>query len=181
MVLKNDDLAAISDNPEDMRSDLQALAGPSAGPGGGTVFVDGFSDGELPSKEQIREVRINQNPYSPEYDKLGLGRIEILTKPGADHWRGNLNYNLGDDVWNARNPYSAVKAPLVLNEWENTISGPLSKNISFSLDANQNDVNNGSIVNAITLNPQTLTASPFFRISRPSRNARGSSRASIIN
>jgi Carboxypeptidase regulatory-like domain len=162
VVLSGSDLEAVADNPEDMLADLQALAGPSAGPNGGSVFVDGFSGGELPPKESIREVRINSNPFSPEYDKLGFGRIEITTKPGADRFRGNLNYNLGSDVWNSRNPYSAVKAPLLLNEWENTISGPLGKRTSFALDANQNNVDNGAIVNAVVLDP-SLAASPLFQ------------------
>jgi hypothetical protein len=45
----------------------------------------------------------------PEYDKLGLGRIEVLTKPGADHWRGNLDYNHATDAWNSRNRYACSK------------------------------------------------------------------------
>jgi hypothetical protein len=162
-VLTGNDLDAVSDNPEDMLADLQALAGPSAGPDGGSVYVDGFAGGELPPKETIREVRINQNPFSPEYDRLGFGRIDVATKPGADRFRGSLNYNLGSDVWNSRNPYSATKAPLLLNEWENTISGPLGKNTSFVLDANQNNVNNGAIVNAVTLDPASLAESPLFQ------------------
>jgi hypothetical protein len=136
-VLTGDDLAALSDNPEDLQADLEALAGPSAGPGGGSIYIDGFSGGEIPPKDTIREVRINQNPFSPEYDRLGLGRIEILTKPGSDKYRATLNYNLGTDAWNSRNPYSAQKAPLLLNEWENTLSGPLTKRASFALDANR--------------------------------------------
>ncbi|HEV2201471.1 MAG TPA: carboxypeptidase regulatory-like domain-containing protein [Bryobacteraceae bacterium] len=163
VVLRGDDLEAIADNPEDMLTDLQALAGPSAGPSGGSVYVDGFSNGELPAKESIREIRINQNPFSPEYDKLGLGRIEILTKPGADRFRGTLNFNYATDAWNSRNPYSAEKAPLLLQEFENTISGPLGKRTSFVLDANQNNVDNGSIINAVALDPQTLAASPLFQ------------------
>ena len=162
MVLKGQDLDALSDNPDDLQADLQALAGPSAGPNGGSIYIDGFSGGEIPPKETIREVRINQNPFSPEYDKLGLGRIEILTKPGADKYRASLNYNLGTDVWNSRNPYSAQKAPFLLNEYENTISGPITKKSSFSLDLNQNNVDNGSIVNAVTLDPKTLTPTPLF-------------------
>ena len=162
LVVRGSDLDALSDNPEDLVADLQALAGPSAGPSGGSIYVDGFSNGELPSKESIREVRINQNPFSPEYDKLGFGRIEVITKPGSAKFHGNLNYNIGSDVWNARNPYSAVKAPLLLEEWENTVSGPISKRASFILDANQNNVDNGSIVNAVTLDPRSLTPSPFF-------------------
>jgi Carboxypeptidase regulatory-like domain len=164
LVLRGEDLDALSDDPEDLMADLQALAGPSAGPSGGSIFVDGFSGGELPPKESIREIRINQNPFSPEFDKLGLGRIEILTKPGSDHWRGNLNYNYATDSWNSRNPYSAVKAPLLLNEFENAISGPLGKRASLTLDLDQNNVDNGSIVNAVTLDPQKLTPSPFFDV-----------------
>jgi len=160
-VLSGEELDALPDDPEDLLADLQALAGPSAGPGGGSIFVDGFSGGVLPPKETIREIRINQNPFSPEFDKLGLGRIEILTKPGTDQWHGNLNYNFATDAWNSRNPYSAVKAPLLLNEFENTLGGRIAKGLSLSLDVNQNDVDNGAVVNAVTLNPTTLLAAPF--------------------
>ncbi len=104
VIIKGSDLDALADNPEDLQSDLQSLVGPGAGPSGGSVFVDGFSGGELPSKESIREIRINQNPFSAEYDKLGLGRIEILTKPGTDKFRGSLFYNFAHDFWNSRNP-----------------------------------------------------------------------------
>src|SRR5205807_2090124 len=88
LVLRGADLQALSDDPDDLQADLMALAGPSAGPGGGAIFIDGFSGGQLPAKESIREIRINQNPFSPEYDKLGYGRIEIFTKPGTDKFHG---------------------------------------------------------------------------------------------
>src|SRR5579862_9307249 len=116
LVLRGDDLQALSDDPDDLASDLQALAGPAAGPGGGAIYVDGFSGGQLPNKDSIREIRINQNPFSPEYDKIGFGRIEIFTKPGSDHLHGLLGYNLGSEVWNGRNPYAAQKAPFLLQE-----------------------------------------------------------------
>ena len=172
-VLRGSDLQALSDDPDDLMTDLQALAGPSAGPNGGSIFIDGFSGGELPSKESIREVRVNQNPFSPEYDKLGFGRIEILTKPGADRYRGTIDYNFANDVWNSRNPYSAEKAPLHLNEFEGNGGGPLGKRASFFLDAQRNMVDNGAIVNAI--NPQSL--SPYFNIfTVPQRFTRASPR-----
>jgi Carboxypeptidase regulatory-like domain len=163
-VLTGDDLNSLSDDPEDLQADLQALAGPSAGPGGGAIFIDGFSSGELPPKESIREIRINQNPFSPEFDHLGLGRIEILTKPGADKYHGSLNYNFANQFWNSRNPYSDVKAPLSLNEFENSLSGPINQRTSFALDANQNNIDNGSIINAVTLDPITLTPTPLLDI-----------------
>jgi hypothetical protein len=73
LVLRGADLQALSDDPDDLQADLQALAGPSAGPSGGQIYIDGFTGGQLPSKDSIREIRINQNPFSAEYDKLGYG------------------------------------------------------------------------------------------------------------
>ena len=110
LVLTGSDLDALSDNPDDLAADLQALAGPSAGPNGGSIFIDGFSGGQLPPKDAIREIRINQNPFSAEYDKLGFGRIEIFTKPGSDKFRGLFQYNFANDFWNSRNPYGAQGA-----------------------------------------------------------------------
>jgi hypothetical protein len=164
LVLRGDDLQALSDDPDDLASDLQALAGPSAGPGGGTIFVDGFSGGEIPPKDSIREIRINQNPFAPEYDRLGYGRIEIFIKPGTDRYRGTLDYNYANDIWNSRNPYSAQKAPLLLNEFEGNAGGPINQRASFTFDGQRNMVDNGAIVNAITLNPQTLGIQPYFSI-----------------
>ncbi|MBO0859618.1 MAG: TonB-dependent receptor [Chloracidobacterium sp.] len=162
VVLRDEDLKSLGDSAEDLQEDLLALAGPSAGPGGGAIFIDGFSGGQLPSKESIREIRINQNPFSPEYDKLGFGRIEILTKPGTDKFRGTGFYNLGDDFWNSRNPYAQEKAPFLLQEYGGNLSGPFNKRSSFFLDVRRDAVDNGSIINAITLDPQTLgVVSPF--------------------
>jgi Carboxypeptidase regulatory-like domain len=177
LVLRGEDLQALSDDPDDLMADLQALAGPAAGPNGGSLFIDGFSGGELPPKESIREIRINQNPFSPEYDKLGFGRIEIFTKPGTDHYRGTVQYNYANDFWNSRNPYSTQKAPLLLQEFEGNASGPLGKRASFTVDAQRNMVDNGFIINAVTLDPQTLGIQPFFSIFRtPQRFTRISPR-----
>ena len=91
LVLKEADLDMLSDDPDDLQADLLALAGPAAGPNGGQIFIDGFSSGQLPPKDSIREIRINSNPYSAEYDTQGHGRIEIFTKPGSDKYHGSLN------------------------------------------------------------------------------------------
>ena len=162
VTLRGDDLKALGDSAEDLQADLLALAGPSAGPGGGAVLVDGFSGGLLPSKESIREIRINQNPFSPEYDRFGLGRIEIFTKPGTDKFRGSVFYNFAHHFWNSRNPYGQKKAPFLLREYGGNLSGPVNKRSSFFLDVRRDEVDNGSIVNAITLDPRTLDViNPF--------------------
>ena len=161
LVIAGTDLDTLSDDPNDLAADLQALAGPSAGPSGGSIFVDGFSGGELPPKQSIREIRINQNPFSPEYDKLGYGKIEIFTKPGFDKYRGTVNWNFAHDFWNSRNPYSPEKAPFLLNEIEGGAGGPLGKRASFTVDFQRNMVDNGSIYNTVTVDPQSLALTPL--------------------
>ena len=75
VMLKGKDLDALSDDPDELSNELTALAGPSAGPNGGQIYIDGFSGGQLPPKSAIREIRINQNPFSAEFDYIGYGRI----------------------------------------------------------------------------------------------------------
>ena len=167
LVLRGNDLQALSDDPDDLAADLQALAGPSAGPNGGQLFVDGFTAGELPPKESIREVRINANPFSPEYDTLGYGRIEIFTKPGTDKFHGTAFYNFGDDFWNSRNPYAAEKAPFLLGEAGANLTGPLSKRASFTLDFQRHSIDNGAIINGSAVDPQTLAIiNPYTQVFR---------------
>jgi hypothetical protein len=160
-VLKGEDLDALGDSPEDLQEALLALAGPSAGPSGGQIFIDGFSGGQLPSKDSIREIRINQNPFSPEYDKLGFGRIEILTKPGSAKLGGSAYYNFANQFWNSRNPYAAQKAPFMLHEYGGNLTGPINTRSSYFLDVRRDDIDNGSIVNAVVLDPLTLLPTTF--------------------
>ena len=49
IVLKGKDLEALSDDPDELSNELTALAGPSAGPNGGQIYIDGFTGGNLPS------------------------------------------------------------------------------------------------------------------------------------
>ena len=160
-VLKEEDLEALPDDPDELEAALQALAGPSAGPNGGQIYIDGFTGGRLPPKEAIREIRINQNPFSAEYDRLGFGRIEILTKPGSDKFRGNAFFNFNDESLNSRNPFAINRAPSQLRFFGGNVSGPIQKGkSSFFLDINNRDVDNNTIVNAIILDP-SLNPVPF--------------------
>jgi hypothetical protein len=172
LVLRGADLDALSDDPDDLQSDLEALAGPSAGPSGGQIYIDGFTGGTLPSKDSIREIRINQNPFSPEFDKLGYGRIEIFTKPGSDKFHGNVNFNFGDDALNSRNPYAAQKAPLLLKDFQSTLSGPINKRTSFFIDLSDRSINSGTVINAITANTAAPDSqgTPFNQVFKAPQN-----------
>jgi hypothetical protein len=160
IVLKGKDLDALSDDPDELESELQALAGPSAGPNGGQIYVDGFTAGQLPPKSAIREIRINQNPFSAEFDKLGYGRIEIFTKPGTDHLHGQFLLNGNDSSFNSLNPFITETPGYYSEIFNGNLSGPISKNASFFFSAQQRDIDNVSVVVAQVLGPGNI-ATPF--------------------
>jgi len=151
IVLKGEDLDVLSDNPDDLASDLQALAGPAAGPSGAEIFIDGFSGAKLPPKSSIREIRINQNPFSAEYDRLGFGRIEVFTKPGSDRLRGQTHLIFGDESLNSRNPFSPNRAPYQLRMFGGNLGGPLSKKSSFFVDLERRDIDENAVIRATVL------------------------------
>ncbi|MCC7498293.1 MAG: TonB-dependent receptor [Bryobacterales bacterium] len=151
LVLKGEDLDALSDDPDSLQDDLQALAGPSAGPNGGQLYIDGFTGGRLPPKESIREVRVNSNPFSSEYDKPGFGRIEIFTKPGSDRFHGQAMFFYGNDALNSRNPFSTNKPPFSRKMFTGNLGGPLTKKSSFFVDVEKRNTDESALVNATLL------------------------------
>jgi hypothetical protein len=156
IVLRGEDLEALSDDPDELEAELEALAGPSAGPMGGQIYIDGFTAGQLPPKASIREIRINANPFSAEYDKLGYGRIEIFTKPGTDQFHGQILVDGNASAFNARNPFEVLPAgvspPSYHSElFTGSIGGPINKKASFFFNIEQRDIQGLNIVNATVL------------------------------
>ncbi|HEX5874484.1 MAG TPA: TonB-dependent receptor [Pyrinomonadaceae bacterium] len=158
VVLRGRDLEALPNDPQALLATLQAMAGP-ADPEGGTaqVKVDGFSNGQLPPKEAIREVRINNNPFSAENEFPGWGGIEIFTQPGADQWHGAFSFDFNDESLNSRNPFTTFRAPYQQRAYHFNLSGPVvAKRASFSVFYGRYVSDANSIVNATTLDPVTL-------------------------
>ena len=147
MVLKDKDLDALSDDPDELSNELTALAGPSAGPNGGQIYIDGFTGGQLPPKSAIREIRVNQNPFSAEYDRLGYGRIEILTKPGTDKLHGQVFVMGNDSATNTGSPFLPNVPPYYRIQYNASVSGALSKKASFYMSVEQRDNHDQAIYN----------------------------------
>src|ERR1700740_1149377 len=131
ITISGKELEALPDDPDELLLDLQALAGPSAGPNGGQMYIDGFTAGQLPPKASIREIRINQNPFSSEYDKLGYGRIEIFTKPGTDKIHGQVFASGNDSSFNSPNPFIGAVPPYYSTQFSGNVGGPINKSASF--------------------------------------------------
>jgi Carboxypeptidase regulatory-like domain/TonB dependent receptor len=158
LVIKGKELDALSDDPDEMLNELQALAGPAAGPGGGQIYIDGFSGGQLPPKASIRAIRVNQNPFSAQFDRLGYGRIEILTKPGTSRVHGEISSRGNDSSFNSRNPLLSGAEPAYHSyDVRGSISGPLAKNGSYFFSILSRNHQNTSVVNAT--DPASITPS----------------------
>lgn len=156
IVMKGEDLNALSNDQDELQQQLQAIAG-SDPETGSQVYVDGFSGGKIPPKSSIREIRINQNPYSAEYDSLGYGRIEIFTKPGTDKLHGDLWMQGNDSPWNAQNPFTAEQPPYHSWRFDGDLNGPVTKKTSvfagiYGLNAVSDSIVNAEILDS-SLNP----------------------------
>ncbi len=165
IVLQGKDLEALSDDPDELESELQALAGPSAGPNGGQIYIDGFTAGQLPPKASIREIRINQNPFSSEYDRLGYGRVEIFTKPGTDTLHGQIMISGNDSAFNARNPFEILPANTPApgyhsEQFSGNIGGAINKKASFFFNIEQRDIEGLNIVSSTVVCGDTVLSIP---------------------
>jgi hypothetical protein len=170
IVISGKELEALPDDPDELQADLEALAGPSAGPNGGQMYIDGFTAGQLPPKASIREIRINQNPFSSEYDKLGYGRIEIFTKPGTDKYHGQVFVLGNDSSFNSQNPFAGEEQPYYSTQFSGSIGGPIGKKASFFFNLDRRNINDLATTNAVVLDPTFTTAVPFVdSISNPHR------------
>ena len=166
IVLKGKDLDALSDDPDELSNELSALAGPSAGPNGGQIYIDGFTGGTLPPKSAIREIRINQNPFSAEFDRLGYGRIEILTKPGTDVLHGRAFVQGNDSAFNTKNPFAPPPSYHSV-QYNGTISGAINKKASYFISVEGRDSPDASIYTVLI--PTLNTATGLYQVPRLTR------------
>jgi hypothetical protein len=145
------DLDALPDDPDELAAALQALAGPSVGPNGGQIFIDGFSGSTLPSKDAIREIRINQNPFAAENDQPSA-RVDILTRPGTDKLRGGASVNFNDESLNSRNPFainSSKRTPFQIRQYDMNLSGPIvARKASFFFNFGRVETDDNELVRA---------------------------------
>lgn len=172
-VISGKDLDALPDDPDELAAALQALAGPSVGPNGGQIFIDGFTGGSLPSKDSIREIRINQNPFAAENDQPS-GRIDILTRPGTDKFRGGTSLNFSDESLNSRNPFavtSSKRTPWQIRQYDMNLSGPVIKQkASFFVNFNRLETDDNELIRATILDEDLNTLEVGNAFLTPKRN-----------
>lgn len=167
--ITGDQLKDLPDDPDELAAYLQAMAGGAAGPDGANITVDGFA-GRLPPKEAIREIRFSQNPFSAEFDRIGFSRVEILTRPGFERWRGGANFNFNDESLNSRNPFALNRAPTQERRFGGNFGGPIkAKKASFWADFNYSQNDNSSVIKAVMLDSSNNIINFNEDVTQPSR------------
>jgi hypothetical protein len=148
-----DDLRKLPVFDQDYIAALTPFLDASAGSSGGTtIIVDGVEMKSAGvSASAIKEVRVNNDPYSTEFSRPGRGRIEIITKPGSPNFHGEANFIFRDATFNAKNYFSPVRPPEARRIYEGHISGPVGHggHTSFISSATHRTQNTAAVVNAI--------------------------------
>ncbi|MHB8652863.1 MAG: TonB-dependent receptor [Terriglobia bacterium] len=164
VVISGHNLSALSNDPDELQNQLLALAGPSVGSGGGEIYINGFIGGDLPPKSEIREIKVNSDPFSVENDRLGYGRIDILTRPGSASFHGDVSSEYNDSVVNALSPFLAAsgeKPPSYHTWlWNGDLGSPLGKKVSFFFAVQRRNINRANLVNTDVLN-SSLNIQPY--------------------
>jgi len=163
--------ASPGENPDVVRLDLGLLKGlpvldqdvlaaaalflnpAEIGAGGYGLIVDGMETDRLgATASAIREVRINQNPYSAEFSSPGRGRLEVTTARGETAYHGELNLLVRDHRLDARNAFALERPRQQRRTLEGHLTGPLgrSRRLSFLMSAQRQADDQESIVYALT-------------------------------
>jgi hypothetical protein len=130
--LRTPDLRGLPDSPDDFVAALQALAGPSVlGLGGPQIFVNNMIRHRLPPKTAIREVHIDRIPFSAQYDRPGVNRIDVFTRAGGPTFTGETYFGITDARLNARNPFTKDDPPHQLRLLGANLGGPIIRERLF--------------------------------------------------
>ena len=141
-------LDTFSEDDATFQKQLLALAG-ADGVHLPDILVDGFSDGRIPPKNQIRQIRINRNPYAAMYDTFGVTRLEVFTKPGSQTLHGDLSASGTNQPLDAQNPYTGYEPPWYALQLAGDVSGPLGRKTTAALSGFSYNFQNNAVVNAI--------------------------------
>ena len=132
--------------------------------------VNGFTGGRLPNREDIRQIRFRTNSFAADNHDAGRVQVEIITRPNVQAWNGNLNANIRNDIFNARDAFAATKTPQNIARIGGGMRGPIiARKTSLRLNVERNESNTAANIYALT--PEGGPLLGF--VSSPSHNTFG--------
>ena len=77
--------------------------------------------------DAMQEFKVIANNSSAEFGHSTGGIVTMVTRSGTNQFHGSLFESLQNDAFNARNYFSARRAPVRLNQYGATFGGPIQK------------------------------------------------------
>jgi hypothetical protein len=128
--LTREQIDALSDDPEEMKRQLQDMAGPNA-----VIRVDSFEGGALPAKSQIKSIHITRDAFAAENHGAGGLFIDVITQPGIGKIRFGTNWRFREGALSGRSPFTPEKGPERIRNFGFNTGGTLvPERTSFSLN-----------------------------------------------
>jgi Carboxypeptidase regulatory-like domain len=153
VLLNKDDIEDLPNDPDELLKRLKQIAG-VLGDDDLPVSVNGIAGADIPPKARIRQVRINQNIFSAQYEGTSGAGIEIFTSSVVEKIEGNATYSFNNSRLNAANPFLGVREPSSRSDFSGGIYFPVAKKASLSIDISHRSDLSSSIVTATILNSQ---------------------------
>ena len=99
----------------------------------GSPNNDSFNTGFVlrPPPDAIEEFKILTHSYDAEYGRNAGSVVNVVTKSGANDWRGSAWEFNRDDSRQATNYFATVKPALKQNQYGGALGGPIQKNHTF--------------------------------------------------
>jgi len=118
--LTREQIDALSDDPAELRRQLEEIAGPGA-----VIRVDSFEGGELPPKAMIKSIRVTRDAFAAENHNAGAFGIDIVTQPGLGVLRMGVNSNFRNGALSGRSPFTPLKGPENMQNYNLNLGGPI--------------------------------------------------------
>ena len=142
--LSDDQIQALSDDPEELARQLAELAGPDA-----IIRVDSFEGQQLPPKAQIKSIHVTRDQFAAEAAQPGSTFVDVVTQPGIGPLRGTVNAVFRDGSMTGRSQFTPTRGPEQFKDFTGTLGGTLVQGkTSFSLSANGQNIYTSPILHA---------------------------------
>lgn len=118
--LTREQIDALSDDPEEMKRQLQDMVGPGA-----VIRVDSFEGAALPPKAMIKSIRVTRDAFAAENHNAGAFGIDIVTQPGLGMIRGGVQSRVRSGALSGRSPFTPSKGPENTQDYGLNLGGPI--------------------------------------------------------
>jgi len=135
LTMTQQQIEALSDDPNEMQRQIMELAGPDA-----ILRVDSFEGQQLPPKSQIKSIHVTRDQFAAETEQPGSTFVDVITQPGIGPIRGGVNTTFRDGSMSAKSQFNESKGPEQFKVFGANIGGALvHEKSNFSLAINGQD------------------------------------------